>query len=89
MDWTAAEDAFRRLFETRGDPAVEAELLRLGLTPLQIETGVMAGLVQMAVDGEGLPGTEEAFRNFKMELPSIADIILKSLQMPERNVQSE
>lgn len=80
MDWTAIEDAFRKLFETRGDPAIEAELLRLGLTPLQIEVGVMAGLIQMALDGEGLIGTEEAFRKFKMKLPSGADIVLKSLQ---------
>lgn len=80
MNWIAIEDAFRRLFETCGDPAIEAELLQLGLTPLQIETGVMAGLIQMVLDGEGLIGTEEAFRKFKMELPGVADIVLKSLQ---------
>lgn len=80
MDWTAVEDAFRRLFETCGDPAIEAELQRLGLTPLQIETGVMAGLVQMALDGEGIPETEEAFQRLQRENPHLAAVILNAIQ---------
>lgn len=76
--------AFNRMFYGTNENDIEVgnqELKDLGLTELEIETAIAAGLIQMHLDSEININVTELLNSIAEKNPRLVKIILDSIQM--------
>jgi len=86
MTWTKDfDEKVTRIFElaiSAADPAVTEDcwnqLLALGLSERQIDSGFMAAAVQIALDTGVDNGVTELFKEFQRRQPEDADVVLRA-----------